>query len=89
METATAESFTAKQNGSSFCTLNNLQGNFDPEDDFGPETNIDNIDDGLLSQPVSAKKTFTSFETLNNGLSQETQNNAVENGNYGFPFFVY
>lgn len=81
METATAESFSPKQNGSTYCTINNLQNNFDPEDDFGPETNIDNIDDGLLSQPVSTKKTFTNFENLkNNGFNDELRNSSTVTG---------
>lgn len=80
METATAESFAPKQNGAAnYCTLDDLQGgNFDHnhgvhmDDDFGPETNVDNIDDGLISQPVSAKKSSSfafaaAAEKMNNG----------------------
>lgn len=79
METATAESFSPKQNGSTYCSINNIQSKFDPEDDFGPETNIDNIDDGLLSQPVSTKKSFTNFESslTNNGFDADPQNNTA------------
>lgn len=77
METVTAESFSPKQNGANYCSINDIQGNFNrgvnDDDDFGPETNVDNIDDGLISQPVPTKKSFTSFDALNTStFEQET-----------------
>lgn len=93
METATAESFTtSKQNGSSFCSIGDIKNNFDhvkDSDDFGPETNVD---DDLISQAVSAKKSFTTFDKLscNNPFGDlENHKNNDENGKFVSKFFFF
>lgn len=69
METATAESFPSNQNGAiSYRPINNFD-HADEDDDFGPETNVDNIDD-MMSQAVPTKKSFIDSDTIKTSFDQ-------------------
>lgn len=75
METATpaAEAFMQRNGGELFCTPATLNGQYDENEDFGPETDVDMVDDVLLSPAIAAAKALVQGKDLDDEERQRQQ----------------
>lgn len=104
METATpaADAFMQRNGGELFCTAPPVNGQYDENEDFGPETDVDMVDDVLLSPAIAAAKALVQGKDLDDeerqrqqlldfddpeDRSRDTPTPPAHEGEYGFAIF--
>lgn len=65
------EGYSNKQNGTEFDRNGKVSSEFDDDDDLGPETDVDAVDDAVMAS--SAVKSFTEGLVMGDGEKQEEE----------------